>query len=324
MNYSSTQFQQIFDIAESLVSERETSYKGTSKEALLTSSEDFRTIFSYIKDCKSFLDLGCGHGVGVIEFAKMYSHAWSGGIDFESSRLEAGKKMALDEKLTNCHFIESDLLISEIPIVDAYFLYFPTGIILDRILDYLGNQDADFRIIAIESHGDLLQRLKKEKWLELEAEIPLRDKRHYPFAQIFKKCSQRGRDLHSISFKNKFLTIRQDHRLWLADSFGLEWVRDDEFLLKTPPRTIKESDVLEVNDFEFLSTYLQKMIQLRQLGRLTIKTGSEELSGEIRKIFFSPKIELEISSAGNVNWESIEKIFTESSLCYDSSSGFAF
>ena len=293
MNYSSTQFQQIFDIAESLVSERETSYKGTSKEALLTSSEDFRTIFSYIKDCKSFLDLGCGHGIGVIEFAKMYSHAWSGGIDFESSRLEAGKKMALDEKLTNCHFIESDLLISEIPIVDAYFLYFPTGI-------------------------------KKEKWLELEAEIPLRDKRHYPFAQIFKKCSQRRRDLHSISFKNKFLTIRQDHRLWLADSFGLEWVRDDEFLLKTPPRTIRESDVLEVNDFEFLSTYLQKMIQLRQLGRLTIKTGSEELSGEIRKIFFSPKIELEISSAGNVNWESIEKIFTESSLCYDSSSGFAF
>lgn len=324
MSFSSIRFQQIFEDAELNVSSGENSYKGIPLEALLTSAQDFKNIFCSLKDCHSFLDLGCAHGIGVIEFAKMFPHSWSGGIDIENSRLEVGRQLAIEQQLVNCHFIQSDLLKDDIPRVDVYFLYFPTGIVLDRILDYLGTQDTNFRIIAIESHGDLLPRLKKETWLELESEIPLHVERYYPYAQVFKKIANRTSDLHSISFKNKFLSLRQGQRLWIAESFGLEWVREDEFLLKTPPRTIKEGEILEVYDLEFLSPTLQKLLQLRRLGSLIIKTDKAELRGEIRKIFFSPKIELEISTAGTVNWDSIEKISTETSICYDSSSGFVF
>ena len=292
-------FQFDFDFfkSEKLVSDKEGSYVGLAKEALLTSLEDYKAIFKEFPQALSFVELGSAYGLGPLLFTAMYPHSYSLGIEFESARFEQSMKMREKLRSSRTDFILSDLLHCDIPQADLYFLYFPTGPVLDRLLKVLGSIPHIFHLVVIESHGDLFPRLQKETWLSEVFEIPLQSIRHYPAAKVFKKIAQKTPSLHDFSFENVFFLIRQseDH-CWVGDSFGLEWLNEGAFNLKYPPATIEEMNIVQVLKWEEFDPLLRKLIIMRKQGEIFHSPLNPHSAGMIRKIFIRPEIKIELST----------------------------
>lgn len=305
---------------EARVDHKPGAYQGLSKEALYTSQEDFYRIFSHPLVKGSFVDLGCGTGESCLLYGTLFPDRKALGIEFQNERLVEGKKFVQDLELKNVTLLEGDLLHDRLPEGDHYFLYFPTGPVLDRILSELYERKAFFHLIVIESHGDLIPRLRKENWLKEEATIPLSSPRHHPEAIIFGPTFEiRNAELlpHLVSYQEKFLII-QDQDEWIGESMGLEWVQEDLYNLSTPPRTIDWKTVKEVLSFDEVPVRFQKAITLRRLGELTITTPDAVFHGFIRKITLNPTFRLEISSGEQVEWNKIVTIHQGSRLCYES------
>lgn len=307
---------------EKAVSSTETSYQGLSSEALYTPPEDLLRIFSHPLINGTLVDLGCGHGLSLISYCTLYPDRMGIGIELEESRVRAGSQVVREYNLKNIQFIKDDLLKGKVPKGETYFLYFPTGPVLDRILYELYKSERCFTLVAVESHGDLLRRLALENWLELKDEIPLSSVRHYPFARIYqRKDIKRSEDLlpFSLTFEDLHLVFGQMNQ-WIGDSFGMEWTGADRFELKTPPRTIFWKDLQSVRTLSSFDERIQLAIRMRQGGEVKILTEHTTCMGYIRKIFISPAFVLELSTGEKVEWIKILKIFQGSALCYDSSS----
>ena len=182
-------------------------------------------------------------------------------------------------------------MTDDLPLADTYFLYFPTGIVLDRILSELQKREF-FKLIVIESHGDLFSRLEKVSWLNCIQDIPLSDQRHSTVSKVY----QKRLDLHEYSFLERYLIIKdQNGEEWIGESYGLEWLGQNLFGLLTPPRTIDASQVQSVKIFSDFSLEIQNALKFRSLGGL--------IKGcPIRKIFLSPRFKLEISTGEQVEW----------------------
>lgn len=306
------------DSIESGVLSRKGSYPGLSKEALSTNILDLENIFQSPYVNGTFLDLGSGTGESVLLYAELFPDRKAIGIDFEESRILASKSFILH----NTEFIHADLLSCPIPCADTYFLYFPTGPVLDRVLTTLYEMKKDFHLVAIESHGDLLNRLERENWLEVVHEIPLTSKRHYPNARIFKRSfEERSPELlpFTLSYQHKYLLIADE---WIGETYGLEWTEGDRFELETPPRTIHWKDVKKLMLSEDFPPHVQKVLNLRREGELAFELNERSLTGFIRKIILNPSFQLEISNGEKVEWTQIVTIRKGSLICYDSSQAF--
>ena len=314
-----------YKFVEALVSEQQGSYKGLPAEALLTSAEDFKTIFAALPEIKVWIEPGSGHGLGPLLFAELYPAKSSIGIEFEVPRFEASELLKKQSQLKNVSFHQFNLLTQDLPLGDTYFLYFPTGMVLDRMLHQLSQRSDHFRLIVIESHGDLLPRLNKETWLKVVKEIPLKQQRHHSFAVVYENGGKVIPSLHDYSFLKKYLLIQESNQeQWLAESYNLEWQGSDQYLLNCPPRTIRSDQVKNVWDLEQVDKSFHPALGLRGLGELKIETTRGEFQGSLRKIFVSPTFKVEISSGQQVEWSQILKIFWESTLCFDSSSDYFF
>lgn len=314
-----------YESVEKLVSDQLGSYKGLSAEALLTSAEDFKAIFEALPDTKIWIEPGSGHGLGPLLFAFLHPDKSAVGIEFESPRFEASVLLKKESGLTNVTFECLDLLDHDLPIGDTYFFYFPTGMVLDRILFFLKQRTDHFRLIAIESHGDLHPRLNKESWLKFVKQIPLKQQRHHPFAVVYENGGVVTSSLHDFSFQKKNLLIQdEDSSQWLGESYNLEWQGNDQYLLNLPPRSIRSHQVKNVWDLEQVERRFHHALGLRKLGELKFETSQGILLGSLRKIFVTPTFRVEISSGHQVEWSQITKIFWESTLCFDSSSDYSF
>ena len=325
MNFLSPQFWEHFNSlhteSDGAVSDRSGSYPGLETQALYTNPHDLVSIFSHPLIQGNLVDLGAGLGIVPLIYGALYPERKALGLEFEDSRVEVGQKLISEFSLPNVHLKKSDLLTDEIPVGDLYFLYFPTGIVLDRVLSDLYHQQKPFRLIAIESHGDLLPRLAKENWLRVSAEVELKIPRHCKFARIYEReFCERDKSLapHDLSFGEFHLVIGEGER-WLGESLGLEWSVGERYELQTPPRSIEWSEVKEVLRFYELEEKVQKAILLRRRGELTIETREGILTGFIRKIIVAPTFGLEISSGEKVEWEKILTIKEGPILCYASS-----
>lgn len=296
---------------ESRVEEGVGSYKNLTHEALYTSFEDLSEIFQHPLVKGTFVDLGCGAGQGVLLYAWMFPDRLAIGVEFQKARLSH------ELRLPNAELIHADLLECEIPKADTYFLYFPTGPVLDRVLTELYQMEHDFVLIAIESHGHLLPRLELENWLKLEAEIPLHSQRHYNQARIYQKI-QHERNLEPFlhTFKEHFLLIDN----WIGETLGMEWQEGDRYELLIPPRTINWKDVKKLMVWDEISPELHKALLIRRLGEVEIVTTSQRYQGFIRKIIVDPSFVVEISTGEKVEWSQIQSIYQGSILCYESSS----
>lgn len=295
------------------------SYKGLSKEALSTHPDDLIRIFSSPLIHGTFVDLGCGTGESVLTYAHLFPERKAIGVEFEEARIKA----ALAYLPPNAELIHDDLMKAKIPEGETYFLYFPTGPVLDRILNELYESRRDFHLVVIESHGDLIARIQLENWLHELAEIPLSSKRHYPSAKIFK----RGHELRSpsllpftLTFKEKFMLVNE----WIGETFGMEWTCESRFELQTPPRTIDWKDVKKLMILEDFSPLQRKILLMRREGELEFHLPDRILTGFIRKIILNPTLTLEISTGELVEWTKIITIRKGSLLCYDSSQVFSF
>lgn len=314
-----------FNEVERGVLEREGSYRGLSAEALLSSQADFEAIFSSLPHISTWVEPGSGHGLGPCLFAARDPSKKAIGIEFEKARFETSQRLKEELNLPNVQFLHADLLESELPVGDAYFLYFPTGIVLDKILSQIGSMRSEALLIVVESHGDLIPRLQKEPWLQEVKRIPLQSARHSPSAVVFRKSGPLSDSLHTVSFRRKLLLIREDNgEKWLGESYGLEWSRTTDYNLKSPPRTISLKQVEAVLSFEEVEAQFQLALHLRTLGLVVIEIDGLSHRGHLRKIFVAPCFKVEISSGHQLEWSQIKKIFWENTLCYDSLSGYCF
>jgi hypothetical protein len=300
-----------YSIIESQVSAREGSYQGLEEAALLTSLEDYNEIFRNLTDFSTYIELGSGHGLGPVLFAHTFPTKKAFGIEFEQARLNESLRLKSSYNLENVDFVFGDLLTCEIPFGDLYFLYFPVGPVLDRILKILGESRSDLSLVAIESHGDLLPRLDRENWLERYFEIPLRAARHYPNAVLYKKIHLKKPSFDDYSFVENFFEIQdEDGSIWLGDSYGMSWYKENLYNLQFPPRTINQDQILNILDEKNLTEFLKELISLRRKGPLSFETDRGILNGEIRKIFIRPDLKLELSTGQHLLFSEINSLKT--------------
>lgn len=292
-------------------------YQGLQEEALYTSYNDLIRIMQDEAITGTWVDLGGGDGRTALLYTELFPARLAYSLEFCPERVSAGRKLIKNQRT---HLLEGDLLYCDIPRGETYFLYFPTGIVLDRILHELGNMEHSFKIVVIESHGDLIARLKKEQGLRVIKEIALESARHYPCAIIFEKKV----NLHQVSFKKRFLLIEENNERWWAESLGLEWLKDDLYQLSIPPRTIEEKSVKKVAFFEEIFREFHVALKLRPLGEFRFVTRDRIYYGHIRKIYESPRFEVEISTGERVEWGQVISIYQDQNLCYESSSDYLF
>jgi hypothetical protein len=310
------------EIIEVGVSDSPSSYRALSFEALYTSFNDLSAMFHHPLVTGDFVDLGSGIGLPVLLYASLFPERKSFGVEFERERVSVSVSLKKELALQNVEFFHADLLFAQIPRGDTYFLYFPTGPILDRILCELFNKDHSFNLLVIESHGDLIKRVEKENWLVLEDEIPLSSKRHFDRARLYRRIfAQRDHQLKpfDLSFEKKYLLLSEGEEEWIGESFGMEWVLEKRFELLVPPRTISWDKVLRILSLDDFTPLGQLFLELRKRGELEIITKDKMLYGFIRKIFSSPKLTIEISSGEKLQWSDIIKIYQDSVLCLDAS-----
>lgn len=312
-------FNSRFEEIEKGVEEREGVYRDLSAHALYTSPDDLQNIFRHHLIRGTFCDLGCGTGQAAIFYGHTFPDRKAIGVEFSKARIEAGQALCP----SHVELLHGDLLTCPIPDADTYFLYFPTGMVLDRILRELYFKEKEFTLVAIESHGDLLPRLELENWLVLRDEVVLLSPRHYPKARIYQRVFEERKlkfDAFNLSFRERFLFIDDGKETWIGESYGLEWNGDESFNLRIPPRTIQWKDVKSSQVLSELDSKYEMAIQLRRLGEVTFLTHQGSFQGTIRKIIVKPSFLVEISSGERIEWIKILTITQGSRLCYASSS----
>jgi hypothetical protein len=309
--------------AEKKVSDHQLNDRGLAAEALLTDPHDYENIFHALPQIKSWIEPGAGYGIGPLLFAHLYPDKHSIGIELEKIRVDIGRQLQQRLSLINTQLIHADLASFELPLGDAYFFYFATGPVLDRMLFQLGNLSESFFIVVIESHGDLLPRFYKEKWLKVYKEVALHGPRHYPHAVIFKKIRGKDSNLHDLSFCQNYLLIEEDDGTrWIGDTFGLAWLKDDIYHLVHPPRSFREGQIKETLLWKDLELRWQLLIQLRSLGSINLITESSNYQDIIRKIYINPGLKVELTNGNQLDWDDIKKIYWGKDLCYDSGTGY--
>jgi hypothetical protein len=292
-----------FDLLEKSVSSRSGSYFGLEQQALLTDISDYLNIFSHFNDVTSFVEFGSAYGHGPLIFSRLFPFAQAIGIEFEEVRFNTAVALKNNFKLNNCEFILDDLAIAKIPCADLYFLYFPTGPILDRILFELSQMSHKSHLIVVESHSDLIPRLEKETWLTEAFEIPLVSPRHYSKAKVYASGGLKLSSYFDFSFKEKYFMIRDsDHSIWIGDSLGLEWHSKDSLTLLNPPYTIHENQIQALVEFSSFNLPIQHLIKLRALGEVKIESHLKHFQGFIRKIY------IELSTGERINFDDLSKI----------------
>lgn len=307
---------------EEKVESKEEFTKNLHPKALYTSATDFAAIFASSFVVGDWVDLGSGLGLSVMMYAQAFPERRAYGIEGALARHEWALKKSKNFQLTNAFLSHDDLLTGSLPLGHTFFLYFPTGPVLDRILSELRVSPSFKRLVVIESHGDLIARINREPWLRKMGEIELSDPRHYSHAVVFEGVAsdKETHEAHDLSFRDKVLLVVGSEGEWLGDSLGLTWLHDDTYNLLHPPRTIKWSQVKNVLDPRDLSSVLQFLVALRRQGGLRIHHRGHGCQGELRKIRISPSFALEISSGQWVEWSEITSIHSGDFLCYDSSS----
>jgi hypothetical protein len=315
-------FKLSFNQIENSVHQFENSYKGVSYEALYTSKEDLDSIFNDKNVFGTFVDLGCGQSQTVLYYALKFPDREALGIEFDKSRFDFAISIQRDFEIKNAHFENKDLLLCEIPLADTYFLYFPTGHVLDRLLTALYEGMSPFNLVLIESHGDLIKRIGLENWLKPIKEVKLSSKRHYPNAVIYKRLFLE-RDLSIkpflFSYQQRYLLISENGVTWIGESYGMEWLSGSQFNLEVPPRTIFWENVKKLMFFENFDPLTKFALSLRSFNELTFSVNGSLFKASIRKIIIEPTFMIELSTGERLQWNEISSIFRGSELCYDSS-----
>lgn len=295
-------------------------YPELSSAALYTPAEDLRRIQCHPEISGTWVDLGAGHGLSVLTYLQLHPDREAFGIEKSAARVRAGRRIFSSLGVKTARLREEDLLKADLEGGETFFIYFPTGHVLDRVLAELQKLES-FKLVAIESHGDLFPRLELEPGLTLVAEVELSVPRHHPKARIFRKAPERFQKetLFNRSFLREHVVIGEGEGCWLGETFGAEWIGGQRFNLCWPPRTIDSASIREFRQTQELAPELGLLTELRRRGEILVKTEQETLCGELRKIHLAPDFCLEFSGGQTVKWTDIREILHKGHRCYVSS-----
>lgn len=159
-----------------LASSTDTPFKGSyignnlKTEGLLTSYLDFYSIYCHLPETKgkTFVDLGAGYGRSAFLYSEISANLKTLAIEFVQKRIECGQKLKIKNNLDKATFIHQDLLKGPFPIGDYYFLYLPKDKVFFHCLNELKklSKRKSFHLYVIESHGDVIDSLKRDyPWL---------------------------------------------------------------------------------------------------------------------------------------------------------------
>jgi SAM-dependent methyltransferase len=299
--------------------------------ALQTSYLDFIQIFTFLdlKPNEHFIDIGAGYGRSSFLINMLFNKTRSTAIEHVRSRVQASKDAAIKYHIPLRSFQCEDILKSDytLPIGEYYFLYLPIGNLLFKVLNDLKSKahTKSFKIIAIESHGELINRLEKEKWLsqgpcELESISPRHDNKVYIYEVNRNGLStadsllQKIERLHFLKESNFQILIRDkdinsnDSYIWSASSKELEFnlLNDKEIKLdlKYPQRSIKIKDIVDIDNSTYPPFYFERENNLN-IRIKTIQNSNLRIAGYVRKIITSPLLIIEFSSIGRVSHSDI-------------------
>lgn len=153
-------------------------YKNHLSEALLTSYLDYYQILKELGPKKILCDLGAGYCRGSLLSEKDPSLAKCISIEVQKNRIEEALKLIEDKSL----LLNKNLLdpLFKLPIADAYFIYLPTGEVLNSIFRKIKEQNIEAVFYFIESHGDLIETVEfyPELFSELVSNLKVSSQRH--------------------------------------------------------------------------------------------------------------------------------------------------
>ncbi|MFY7993528.1 MAG: class I SAM-dependent methyltransferase [Bacteriovoracaceae bacterium] len=270
-------------------------YPGLGAAALYTSFADYQQLFERLPtSVHHVVDLGAGVGKLAPIWKSIRPEGEVSLIELVSSRIDAAKAMTSILNLTSVHLIQADLLMSSLPKAEAYFIYLPVTKVLEKILFEIQLMNQECFIIAIESHGNLYDRLSVVPGLELLEKIELFSERHNPFGHIYHyKPLKQTPSLMELalqaSFQDKVLVIEERKKQWLGLSSDLVWSSKTELLLKFPPRTIKSDTLVKVLEKADFSDQIQSYLQM-------MREESTFEGSFIRKIWMTPQLVLEMQN----------------------------
>lgn len=217
---------------------------------------------------QTLFDAGAGNALSAeiaCEFEAIKVTAW----EIEASRIK-------NKNFPNQVIRQADLFLEDIPKCQVTYLYLPTGPLLERVLSQLSDGDL---IAAVESHGELFDRLDEQ--CELVAELKITAKRHHPNLRIYRyksildsiKSQLRHKSFDPSEFQ---LLVKEEDALlgdsiWMADCYGLT-ITPDEFVETVyPPRRFKLAQVMNI-----VKPISSELIMQRREGKW-------------RKIFLAPR-----------------------------------
>ena len=241
-------------------------------EALYTSEEDAANILASLnlKLGDRVVDLGCGIGSLVLTGAQNYSDITFWGIEVVEERLQVARACAQELKLNNLKLIQGHLTEVNIPRADVYFIYLATGKTYSHLINQLLRESSsrDFKIVAIESHGDLLPDLQSRSWLKVIHSIPLKSERHSPRALIFESINNN----YESQLKRSLMLLDRDLRI----HGECNWTAEDRHLWE---------HAFTRNDWKFVSIHRSPKIEQLSCHLCEFSTfstiKSPETSGDI-------------------------------------------
>lgn len=263
-----------------------TNLNAIDQEALNTSYFDFFQILEAIPKKSTIVDIGSSYSrLNLLNDYLELDHKVIN-IEVVEERLKAAK----DYCRPHHEFLALDILNPKfkLPIADYYFLYIPTGKILEKVLTDLVEiaKNKTIHIIAIESHGNLIDLLwMNEAWL---SEMPLKLKTSLPRhkSEIYFFESRAPAEIKEfiqiLKEDKKELTLASE-TLYLA----LSYFKDKNYKAIAQIKTIgKEAKLksFELKESEFyISDEGKLFLETKYPPRLLRFSGDDEVITSIKK-----------------------------------------
>lgn len=275
-----------------------------NEEALNTSWFDYRQIISLAIDNNlKVLDLGSAYSKGSLLAQAMGTNNFYS-VEYIYERISWALKKANELGHQTKQYINADALNIDLSSYDVIFLYQPTGRFLSSLLNRVSQNNGQI-IWAVESHGDLIHRLKLDSRLSyMNNELKLASQRHDSFMHSFTVNTKPVNTI--VQFENELYNSRYILFKSKNDIFGsFTWIKkanecyidfiDGIATLNTGGARLKVTK--EHSNIEFTD----KINQFQEwfLGKEYITYKGREQ--RIIKVISAPQDALELSLSGWVN-----------------------
>ncbi|MBT3980621.1 MAG: hypothetical protein HOE90_04660 [Bacteriovoracaceae bacterium] len=310
--------------------------------AIYTSYLDFFNIAKKLdfNQGGSFVDLGAGVGRSKLLYSFIYPQLKVICIEKMQGRLKACEKSLSYFGLDTTGLICGDLNEIEIPVADYYFIYLPAGKMLNRVLGELKKiaKSKPFTLIAIESHGDLFDKLEKfAPWLtRKDSHLQTALERHNNNIHFYQPLESKEMDVYLKEeqdvFKKFMEVLKAEGRIQLTDipkvyrhNFILSLSGRNDIELVIKDRSIGDNEdhlwLASTTDIEtsllkdhYHSRFPSRDFRVKQIYKIIMAPPELKLwrglrfrdaefmdFGLVRKILIYPHVQIEFSKKGRVD-----------------------